>query len=201
MEQRKQKSNQWLEAQLAVQCAPLLAGLKPSNLFIVPDWTTKELEEVLEETEFSFYCMSVQKGNVVFLVYRFAELLSYLNETEVQKLLGELGYGICGIYDMLEIVSEKYEAHLIKGSEFPHELGLLLGYPVVDVRGFMKHEGKNFLYSGYWKVYGNLSETKQLFYEFSQAKFLVIQLYLNGYSIMDIVEYYQESRKSHLVIG
>lgn len=201
MEQSKQKSKQWLEAQLTAQCAPLLAGLKPSNLLIVPDWTVGELEEVLEETEFSFYCMSVQKGKVVFLIYRFAELISYFNEMEVQKLLGEFGYGIYGIYDMLDIVSEKYEAHLIKGSEFPHELGLLLGYPVVDVRGFMKHEGKNFLYSGYWKVYGNLSETKQLFYEFGQAKLLVKQLYLNGYSIIEIVKYYQERKQLRLAIG
>lgn len=197
----EQKSKQWLETQLVVQCTPILAGLKPSNLLIVPNWAVGKLEEVLEETEFSFYCMSVQKDKVVFLIYRFTELLSYLNKTEVQKLLKELGYGICGIYDMLEIVSEKYEAHLIKRSEFPHELGVLLGYPVVDVRGFMKHKGKNFLYSGYWKVYGNLSETKQLFYEFEQAKVVVMQLYFLGYSIMDIVKYYQESKKSCLAIG
>lgn len=201
MEQSKQKSKQWLEAQLAAQCAPLLAGLKPSNLLIVPDWTAKGLEEVLKATKFSFYCMSVQKGKVVFLVYRLAELTAYLTEFEVQKLLKELGYDVCDLYDMLGTVSEKYEAHLVQGTEFPHELGLLLGYPVVDVQGFMKHGGKNFLYSGYWKVYGNLSETKQLFYEFGQARHLVGQLYLNGYSILDIIEYYQERKQRLLAIG
>ena len=50
-----------------------------------------------------------------------------------------------------------------KGKRFPHEIGVLLGYPAEDVKGFVVNEGKNYLYSGYWKVYGDLSEAKQLF--------------------------------------
>lgn len=41
--------------------------------------------------------------------------------------------------------------------QFPHEMGLLLGYPIEDVVGFMEHSGKEYLYSGYWKVYENVS--------------------------------------------
>ena len=37
---------------------------------------------------------------------------------------------------------------------FPHEIGLVLGYPPVDVEGFIKKEGRDFLYSGYWKYMG-----------------------------------------------
>ncbi len=36
-----------------------------------------------------------------------------------------------------------------QGKQFPHEMGLLLGYPVEDVVGFMENNGKNYLYSGY----------------------------------------------------
>ena len=32
---------------------------------------------------------------------------------------------------------------------FPHEIGLLLGYPVEDVLGFIRYQGKNYLYTGY----------------------------------------------------
>ena len=47
----------------------------------------------------------------------------------------------------------RYRAYMNGSKIFPHEMGLLLGYPVEDVTGFMVHGGKNSLYSGYWKVY------------------------------------------------
>ena len=43
---------------------------------------------------------------------------------------------------LLDIILEE------KGA-FPHEIGLLLGYPVEDVLGFIRHQGKNYLYTGY----------------------------------------------------
>lgn len=42
--------------------------------------------------------------------------------------------------------------------DFPHEMGILLGYPVEDVEGFIINNGKNELYTGYWKVYDNLTK-------------------------------------------
>ena len=71
-----------------------------------------------------------------------------------------------------------------KGKDFPHEIGVLLGYPAEDVKGFVVNEGKNYLYSGYWKVYGDLSEAKQLFYKFDRAKELVSQ----GIGIRNVIE-------------
>ena len=37
--------------------------------------------------------------------------------------------------------------------EFPHEIGVFLGYPLADVIGFIENRGKNFTACGYWKVY------------------------------------------------
>ena len=36
---------------------------------------------------------------------------------------------------------------------FPHEIGVILGYPVEDVIEFEKHQGKNCKYCGCWKRY------------------------------------------------
>ena len=46
---------------------------------------------------------------------------------------------------------------------FPHELGLLLGYPAEDVRGFMGIGYKKCLYTGYWKVYEKAEERSHCF--------------------------------------
>ena len=55
-------------------------------------------------------------------------------------------------------------------AEFPHEMGLLLGYPVEDVEGFIENKGHNYLYAGYWKVYGHVEEKKALFNRYEEAR-------------------------------
>ena len=55
-------------------------------------------------------------------------------------------------------------------NHFPHELGLLLGYPLDDVEGFIKNDGKNCLYTGYWKVYANVPAKRNLFRRFECAR-------------------------------
>ena len=172
-----------LNEQIAVQCAPLLAGLKPSNLLIISAGQEENLGRTLKGTEVAGYLLSEYDGKQVFLLYQRKKLQCYLGRPEVQKLLWELGYEENSLNFLLGRVSEKYTAHKQEKKEFPHELGLLLGYPAVDVRGFMEHDGKDFLYSGYWKVYGNVGETLSLFREFGRAKETILQLVSMGYSI------------------
>ncbi|MBP3610963.1 MAG: DUF3793 family protein [Lachnospiraceae bacterium] len=183
----RQQNRKWLEEQMALQCAPLLAGLKLSNLLIIPETVEEELSEVLSGTEFCSYCLSWHGDKVIYLLYRSRELLEYLEEPEVQRLLGELDYASLDLRELLEVVSERYTAHLSGQAEFPHELGLLLGYPAIDVRGFMEHRGKDFLYSGYWKVYGNLKETLRLFQKFGKAREYFVRMVAAGYSIAEVV--------------
>ena len=183
-----------LELQIASQCAPLLAGLKPSNLLILPESEKNDLETALKNTRFSYYRLSKQDGREVYLVYQVTELVWYLTDEKVQELLKELGYMEFELPKLLQSIGKKYEAHQISGTEFPYELGLVLGYPVVDVRGFMQHAGKNFLYSGYWKVYGNLKNARRLFQEFGKAKEMAVELALIGYGVSDIVTYCHSRR-------
>lgn len=41
---------------------------------------------------------------------------------------------------------------------FPHEIGIFLGYPLDDVIGFIEH--KPYYLVGDWKVYQNVNEAK-----------------------------------------
>lgn len=40
-------------------------------------------------------------------------------------------------------------------ADFPHEIGVFLGYPLGDVVGFIENRGKNFTCCGCWKSYGD----------------------------------------------
>lgn len=189
-----QNNTEWLNEQIAVQCAPLLAGLKPSNLLIIPMGMEAVLRHSLRGTRIAMYLLSEYDGKQVFLLYKVNELIAYLTEQNVQRLLLDLGYEGGELYSLLQSVSKKYTAHKQEKEAFPHELGLLLGYPAVDVKGFMEQAGKNFLYSGYWKVYGNVRETVLLFKEFGRAKEYVVRLVKQGYSIAEIMAMYYKTK-------
>ena len=66
-------------------------------------------------------------------------------------------------------------------------MGLILGYPAADVYGLIINKGKNDLYTGYWKIYDNLSDTLKLFEQFNRAKESMIRQVDAGASFSDII--------------
>ncbi|MCM1236025.1 MAG: DUF3793 family protein [Ruminococcus flavefaciens] len=75
----------------------------------------------------------------------------------------------------------------IRRVDFPHEMGLLLGYPAEDVDGFMRHKGKDFLCTGYWKVYEDRDRKLKTFEDFENAEEVLIQLLSCGISMGEII--------------
>ena len=94
-------------------------------------------------------------------------------------------------------IADAYQDHMNGKRGFPHEIGLVLGYPPVDVEGFIEKEGRDFLYSGYWKVYGNLEDTLKTFEAYDQARDYVIGMTGNGNEIRDILGH-RKSRRFQL---
>lgn len=88
---------------------------------------------------------------------------------------------------MLVELRSRYTQYKEEGAEFPHELGILLGYPPQDVSGFIENKGRNFLYTGYWKVYGNVQESMNIFHMFNQARENVVRMLTSGVSIQNIL--------------
>ena len=147
----------------ARQCAPVLAGIKPSNLLILERAGAFELMEVMDGTGLSFEYLYGGKRKSVWLVYWLEEIETLLKDARVREFLMELGYRRFQVPEVFRFLKQRYGEYLNRGACYPHELGLLLGYPLGDVRGFMEHKGKNYLYSGYWKVYGDAEHARKIF--------------------------------------
>ena len=79
-------------------------------------------------------------------------------------------------------------------------MGVLLGYPIEDVTGFIENKGKNYLYSGYWKVYGNVQEKIRLFEGFQEAKERLIRLLDSGFSMEWIIQKYNKNELRQAVV-
>jgi len=54
---------------------------------------------------------------------------------------------------------------------------------------------KNFLYMGYWKVYGNLSDKIQLFRRYEMAKEQQVQMIADGIRMSEILCWYGFGRR------
>lgn len=183
-----------IETQLALQCAPVIAGLKTSNLLIIENGNMHKVKNILKGTVMSCYVLLAAEKKTTILLYNKRRLELFLSDRKVTELLEELGYSSTVLRDILPVFRARYENYMSGGTVFPHEMGILLGYPVEDVKGFIINDGKNFLYTGYWKVYSNLTEKLQLFQKFERAKETLVQLVSKGVSMEDIIHIYSEKQ-------
>lgn len=177
-----------LETQLVLQCSPVLAGLKISNLLNVTKEQYYVLEHVLYATDFSYYILLEKGDKVSLLIYAKDLLENYLQEKKVKHILQAQGYVYDSLDNMLSLLAKRYKRYSLSKDEFPHEMGLFLGYPVEDVQGFIQNQGKNFLCMGYWKVYKDKNEKISLFEQFDKAKEWMIILVSNGIDLLEATE-------------
>lgn len=177
-----------LKTCIAVHCGPLLAGIKISNLLIVPSQRKEEVLRIFGQTRISCYVLWESEEKTAIFLYIRRKVTEYLKESGVKYLMDRLGYGNMGLDEILECIGRRYGAYMEEKSSFPHEIGLLLGYPAEDVEGFMVHHGKNFLCSGYWKVYGNPAEAEKIFRAYDMAQEAAVAMVKQGKNIRQIVE-------------
>ena len=187
-----------MESRLSLHCAPVITGIKTSNLLVINSREEDALRNLLRHSGLSYFRMLRSQEKTYFLLFRREKLESYLRKPEVSDMLQELGYTNFSFGYILRNFQKRYLAYMEKGEEFPHEMGLLLGYPYEDVKGFMEHEGRDSLYTGYWKVYHNLPEKKRLFRKYEEAEETLIRLLAANTDFRLILEIYKTGNPARI---
>ena len=175
------------ELNLMLEGAPFLSGLRAANLVNMSRTQFKSLKPALQNTNISYYILFNGGDKFTVLLYRYQELQQYLSCLEARNILDKRGYHSTDVYELLFLFALNYKKFLCGMSDFPHEMGLFLAYPIEDVIGFIKNDGKNSLCTGYWKVYEDVSEKKKLFDSFELAKQRMMQLISRGLNVMELV--------------
>ncbi len=80
------------------------------------------------------------------------------------------------LQEMLEQLSQR----LCASDSFPHEIGLFLGYPIEDVKDFIKNEGRNCKLAGTWKVYHDEQNARKTFCKFKKCTDIYCQMLGKG---------------------
>lgn len=81
-----------LEVQMIIQCAPVIAGLKVSNLLIIPEGQLFQLRELLKDSSISMYLLLKEEGRLVILLYHREWLQRMLGEPDRKAWLVKAGY-------------------------------------------------------------------------------------------------------------
>ena len=175
-----------LKFRVVFQCAPVLKGVKLSNIVTLPIGTWQQFAEDFSESGISWQIIARNRKTEVVFLYRKRWLAEWLEQGDIRDFLKGVGYHDIRLELVLEKLQYRYQAYTGKAADFPHELGILLHYPVEDVKAFIEHGGKKSLLSGYWKVYHNAEEAQQIFLLYDKVKDKAAQEFMRGFTPQQI---------------
>ena len=147
-------------------CSPTLAGIKPGNLFSCKYPSQRALMQYIRRINRTLVpkgirvmLMRADEGRALIYVFRYSAIQKVLADAEAVKILKACGYRELRVEPCLcQLLSRCQEP-----GEFPHEIGLFLGYPPEDVLGFIQNKAHNQKCTGFWKVYGDAEAAQKTF--------------------------------------
>lgn len=175
---------------LILHCSPTLADLKVGNIFsckcsciIKLQQKLKSYNRLLNSKGIFLTLLSLKKDNALIYMFRTKRLQQYMDSTEIKKFMKSYGYSNGSIYHYIKKLSHKLQTH----DEFPHEIGIFLGYPLEDVKCFIKNEGRNCQCIGTWKAYHNLDDALKVFDSYKRCTKVYKDKLQSGTSFEDLV--------------
>ena len=175
------------ETALVEQCAPTLAGVKPANLFRFSGEGVREAaEDWGRRLEPLGICVRVLKeccGACMIYVYRVRWVARLLAAPANCRFLKEMGYAPADTDGMLAQLSDR----LCLERDYPHEIGVFLGYPLRDVIGFIENRGWNYTCCGLWKSYSDPEKAQRCFDRYRKCTALYTRMYHQGTPVMQLV--------------
>lgn len=178
-----------IENGLIRHCSPTLACLKTANLFAVECNCTEELDDIIQKWNgrlsgkgLTIIRLSEKNDRSLIYVFRENKLLHDLNCPKINVFLRNNGYPATDVDSAISTL----RTHLNELDEFPHEIGVFLGYPIDDVLGFISNKGRNYKCCGCWKVYRNEREAEKTFARFRKCETVYMRLWKQGWSALQL---------------
>lgn len=175
---------------LIQHCSPTLAGLKTGSMFCC-DFTDYEelkhsirrLNRMLCKKGLRVLPLRCRNNRALIYVFRPMQLRRDLHHATASELLSTRGY--------LPHAPERCIVQLIQklkeSAEFPHEIGLFLGYPPEDVHGFIENKADCCKCVGCWKVYGDAEKAQKLFEKYRKCTTVYTKHWSQGKALERLV--------------
>ncbi|MDO4285589.1 MAG: DUF3793 family protein [Eubacteriales bacterium] len=154
------------EEMIVENCSPTLAGIKTGNLFTCSCETQEELRRDVRAFNKTFVPKGLrmiplryENKRAMIYLYRPSRLREDFANGDTRELLAQFHYPAANPDQCVVRLIRR----LRKFEEFPHEIGLFLGYPPEDVRGFIEQGANRCKCAGFWKVYGDEEKARKTF--------------------------------------
>ena len=177
------------EKYLVEHCAPTLAGLKTGGLVNVAfdsaayaNCEVCRLNRMLTGKGIRIIPLRYQSGRMLLYVYRPSMLKKDLENKTARSLLERMGYRFGHVDLGVALLARKMK----ECPQFPHEIGLFLGYPPEDVDAFIHHRDTGCKCVGTWRVYGDETKARKEFARYKKCKEVYGRLFRDGRSIASL---------------
>ena len=166
------------EELLVMHASPTLANLKPASLISMNNTAQgKECLKKLEKRGLMFFQLNNSKGQSLLLVYRKDKLEQVLSAPRAEEILEHFGYPE-SLEERLAFLKKRFQS-----TQCPHEVGIFLGYPPDDVKGFIQNKGQGAIYSGLWKVYSDKENAERILQKWAKCRRKYLECFLSGTDI------------------
>jgi len=173
-----------------IRCiAPTIAGKKPAALMnisinnggLIDIWDHYRTY-LFKESRIDYYELKRTDKNVIVLFFNPQLLNNLLKKISVQKFLSECGYECYSINYTLDILKQRYTT-----CSCPSEIGIFLGIPLKDVKGFMGLNSLSYTKSGMWKIYGNPTVSEKRMNEYRSGRNMILERLMQDNDPVNII--------------
>lgn len=176
--------------QLVRNCAPTLAGIKTGSLYAIHGADINDLRRDLSSLNRALIKKGVRiiplkmcGDQVLIYIYRPQMLRKDLSDPCAKEILRSYGYSLESVEGSVYELIMRLQSR----DSFPHEIGLFLGYPPADVRGFINDPHDGVVLSGYWKVYSNVDRAREIFRRYKVCTQEYERMLMSGRTLEQLV--------------
>lgn len=166
--------------------APTLAGIKTGNIFPCPYESkaaliraVRQMNKRLRPKGLRILPLRYTDGKALIYLYRPKKLSVDLSDRQAVSLLRQYGYDPEKCDQCIARLAQKLRSQ----ADFPHEIGLFIGYPPEDVSGFIENRAGGCKCVGCWKVYGDEQAAKKKFAQYKKCTKIYCDQWSKGRAI------------------
>jgi hypothetical protein len=173
-----------------VRCtAATIAGRKPATLMNISNDINGLLNawdryrtDIFSISEIDYYELKRTDKNAIVLFFNQNQLDELLRNESVNKFLSECGYEFDSIDYVLDMLRRRYAT-----VGCPPEIGVFLGIPLKDVKGFMGLNSLRNTKCGMWQIYGDPAASEERMNEYRSARNIVTRRLFSGEDPINII--------------
>ena len=173
------KSNSIYIKRILEMIGAVILGSKPAEIINVPGSNEDKKIKLSQIESFFSHCSRITYR--IITTHDGGKRVLFINKKSMEKVLSNkrcvnflkfVGYS--SDYELNEYMDEL--VFRLQSEEFPHEIGVFLGYPLKDVLGFMGY-GKNELVEiRNWRIYGDKEVSYEVYNNFMRDKAIMKEM-------------------------